>query len=415
MSTDADVIIVGGGCIGATIARELAADHNVLLLERDQIAGETTGHSSGIIQPQYQFPHLPKAGRLSFRFFESLDGHRNYEYTARELVNLHGPEKTEQVQRYTELVSRNGGYDTTWLSAAEIDERYPGVFNVGEESPIAGGMVYGRMGWVDPYTYTTTVSQDATDRGATIETGVEVTGLLVEAGNVVGVTTETGDYRAPEVVVAAGRWSRELVADHIAIPIQPQRFWHINLESETDLSQRVSDEYPQWYMDLDFGDGLPADLGLEGFMATFWRPEHTGELHVAGIEGLLGENPSVKTTVDEEFHLLLAERIADILDEFDEGRVTNDGCCPTGDAMSPDWLPIIDSPADGPAGLTIATGFSGLGLSASPIAAAAVRQLISGHGAPFSLASLSLDRFDDRSAEFAEPPFDVFDTSVFEE
>ncbi|WP_290812999.1 FAD-binding oxidoreductase [Halovivax sp.] len=414
MSRDADVVIVGGGCIGVTIARELATDHDVTLLERGQIAGETTGHASGIVQPQYQFPHLPEAGRLAFRFFEGLDGHRNYEYTERELVNLHGPAETEAARKYAELVSRDGGYDAEWLDAAAIEDRYPGVFDTSEESPIAGGMAYERMGWIDPYTFATTMSEDAAERGAAIRTGVGVTDLLVEDGAVAGVATDDGEIRAPTVIVAAGRWSRALLEPHLEVPIQPERFWHVNLESDAVSDDRVSEEYPQWYMDLDFGDDLPAELGLDGFMATFWRPEHSGELHVAGIEGLLPPEPSVKHGVDEAFHLLLAERIEELLAEFDGAAIASDGCCPTGDAMSPDWLPIVDAPADAPDGLVVATGFSGLGLTASPIAAAAVRQLVGGDVAPFPLDSLSIDRFDDRSADFPEPPFDVFDVSVFE-
>ena len=414
MTHQADVVIVGGGCIGATIARDLAADHDVVLVERGQIAGETTGHASGIVQPQYQFAHLPEAGRLAFEFFEELDGHRNYQYTERELVNLHGPAETEAAQAYTERVSANGGYDAEWLSATEIGERYPGVFDVSEGSPIAGGMVYRRMGWIDPYTFATTMSADADERGATIHTGTEVTDLLVEDGAVTGVATDDGEIRAPTVVVAAGRWSRTLLDGHVEVPIQPERFWHVNLESDAVSDDRVSEEYPQWYMDLDLGDDLPAELGLDGFMATFWRPEHSGELHVAGIEGLLPPNPSVKHGVDEGFHLLLAERLEELLVEFDEAAIASDGCCPTGDAMSPDWLPIVDAPGDGTDGLVVATGFSGLGLTASPIAAAAVRQLVGGETAPFSLESLSLDRFDDRSADFSEPPFDVFDLEIFE-
>lgn len=414
MTEHTDLIVVGGGCIGATIAREMAADRDVTLFEKGQIAGETTGHASGIIQPQYQFAHLPKAGRLAFRFFEGLDGHRNYRYTERELVNLHGPEETETAKRYTELVSAGQGYEAEWLSANEIGERYPGVFNLGEDSPIAGGMRYGRMGWVDPYTFAMTMSEDAKERGANIETGVAVTDLLVEGGEVVGVETDEGTVEADTVIVAAGRWTPKLLGEHVELPIQPERFWHINVESGADINDRVKDEYPQFYVNLEL-EGRYDDFDIDGYLATFWRPEHTGELHLAGIEGLLPEEPSVKDSVDEEFHLLIADRIPRLLEEFDDAVVTNEGCCPTGDAMSPDWLPIIDAPDDGPDGLVVATGFSGLGLTASPVAAAAVRQLVSGYGAPFSLESFSLDRFEDRSTDFPEPPFSVYDLSIFGE
>lgn len=255
---------------------------------------------------------------------------------------------------------------------------------------------------------------DARDRGAAIHTGVEVTGITVEDDEITGVETDEGTYYAPTVVVAAGRRSRDLLEEHVEIPIQAERFWHINLTSAEDIGDRVTEEYPQWYIDMDLGREDGEGVEIDGYLDTFWRPEHNGELHIAGIEGLLPDDPEYKESADEEFIQLLAERTPALFPEFEEAEVASDGCCPSGDAMTPDWLPIIDAPDDGPDGLVIATGFSGLGLTASPIAAAAVRELISGWGAPFSLDTLSLNRFEDRSADFPEPPFDVFDVSVFE-
>ncbi|WP_408960558.1 NAD(P)/FAD-dependent oxidoreductase [Natrinema sp. 74] len=402
MTADAEVIVVGGGCIGSAIARELASDHDVMLLERDQLAAEATSHSSGLVNPELVYPDLPKAGEYVYQYFETLDGVGNFEYIDREMVCLAAPDRVEDGKRYVEEMADPSGYDVTWQSAAELEERYPDLFNVDEdEGPIAGGMVLERTGWVEPYTFTTALAKDAEKRGATIRTGVEVTDILVEDGAVTGVETTDGVVRAPTVVTAAGWRTRQLVSDYVQLPIQAKRYWSVNLTSQSGVETDIADEYPIWYDEVS---------------DSFWRPERNDddEIHISGVEGIVEQEGSVKHSADEEVHRELAIRTPELLDEFSDAAVASDGCCPTGDAQTPDWLPIVDSPDEAPDGLVLATGFSGLGITGTPVGVAAVRELVSGYGAPFPVSTFALDRFDDRSTDFESTQWELFDVSELE-
>jgi glycine/D-amino acid oxidase-like deaminating enzyme len=65
------------------------------------------------------------------------------------------------------------------------------------------------------------------------------------------------------------------------------------------------------------------------------------------------------------------------------------------DAATADGEPIVDEPRDAPDGLIVSTGFNGLGITKSPIAATAVRSLVTGEDAPFDLDGFALDRLPD--------------------
>lgn len=399
------VIVVGGGAVGCTIARELASTHHVILIEREGIGAGATGEGMGVIQPQFQFAHLPRAGRMALRFFEGIHGNRKFTYTERPLLNLHGADQESSAKSYVERVS--DGYRTTWLSASAIENRYPGMVQTGENSPVAGGVHHDKTGWIDAKTFVETMRKNVRKRGAEIRTEVEVIDVLTENGNVVGVETDEGRVHGPRVVVAAGCHTRQLVSEHIAVPVQSERLWRCTLTNPTLNAGRVADEYPQLYIDHSQGGSETANLTEP--LGTFWRPTHDGRMSVTGRMPALPNQPGTKGEMGEQIHDILVEESSRFLSGFDAHLEVGD-VRHSREAVTPDRRPIIDAPGDAPSGLVLATGFSGRGLTASPVAAMAVRELLFGYGASFDLESLSLDRFTDRTADFQAPPFGRFDS-----
>ena len=77
-----------------------------------------------------------------------------------------------------------------------------------------------------------------------------------------------------------------------------------------------------------------------------------------------------------------------------------EGTCPTGDAATPDGVPIVDAPAEGPDGLVVATGMHGFGIMLAPVAGVAARARVTGDDPPFPSAPYALDRFADCSTDF---------------
>jgi glycine/D-amino acid oxidase-like deaminating enzyme len=273
---------------------------------------------------------------------------------------------------------RSAGFDVAFVAASTLADRYPGVFALDD---YAGGLVYGDTGWLDPYTYTVTLADEAADRGADVHTGVEVRGLLVEDDTVVGVTTTEGDVRAEQVVVAAGWRSRDCCAPYLDLPVRPFRWQAATL----DPGRAIPDWYP---------------MGWDPARHRYWRPDAGGTIHVGGGEAVVETPGSRRSSVPEAFTLQLASELPGLLQHLEDARLVRGDTCPTGDATTPDTYPIVDAPPEGPDGLVVATGFHIGGVMASPAVAAAVRALVTGEDAPFPLDPFRLDRFDTRRADF---------------
>lgn len=371
-----EVVIVGAGVIGCAIARELAPDHDVMALDRGQIAGETTAKASGLITIVPDLQDHPAAARHSIDFFRAYDGTGEFTLTDRPSVQLVTEEKRAWARDRAETIASNG-FGARYLTAAEVEARYPGAFVLDD---FVGAIEFDDTGWVDPYTYTMTLKADAEAEGASFLTDVAVDGVATGDGAVTGVTTVDGRIADDEVIVAAGWRTRELLAEHLAVPVRPFRWQAVNLE-----------------VDKDIGD---SPIAWESVTDIYWRPEHNGDLHVGGGTYFVDEPGDRRDSVTEAYRRLVASTIGDRVAGLGNARIAGEDCCPTGDAATPDNRPIVDRPDDAPDGLSIATGCPIGGVMTSPIVARAVRSHLTGQRCPFPLEAFTLDRFTSRSDTF---------------
>jgi len=375
MSRPFDTVVVGAGIAGCMAARELASDRGVLVLDRDGIAGAATGRSAGLVAPTLFFGDLPSVARHANGFVREFDGTRGFEFTPRHRVDLVTEGEREEA---TETAERRAaeGFPVSYLDSEAVRERYPDLTMEG----FLGAVEYRDTGWVDPYSYATALAGDARARGATVETGVSVTGVLVEDGAVAGVETDDGVRRAEEVVVAAG-WHTPTVLDGlVALPVRPYRTQCVVLEPEEPLDG----SFP---------------LVRVGSEHLYMRPEHDDDLLVGGGAGLTDDPEGASTNADGSFRHRCAELLPGLVRGFGHAGVVTDWAGV--DAATPDARPVIDTPREAPAGLAVATGFNGLGVMLSPVVGPAVRELLDGTPAGFPLAPFSLDRFERSGTDFA--------------
>ena len=376
--SDHDVIVVGAGINGCVIARELAPDHDVLVIDKGQVASETTAKASGLISIVHDYADFPDGARHAIDFFEDYDGTGNFELTERSSVELVLPEHAEERRAAAEAIAANG-FDVEYLEPDEVEARFPDTFHLDR---YAGAIDFQEGGWVDPYTLAITLQEDAEADGATFETGVAVEEVLVEGDEVVGVRTDDGERTAPNVVVAAGWRTKALVDDWLDLPIRPFRYQTINLETDR--------EFEDWY-----------PVAWERETMLYWRPEHNGDFHVGGGTYYSSEPPDVRTTVTEEFRTTVAEAIFRYVKGIEDATIASADICPEGDTATPDGVAIVDAPAEAPDGLVVATGMHGYGIMASPVTGTAARAHVTGEDAPFDLEPLAYDRFGP-DADFSE-------------
>jgi glycine/D-amino acid oxidase-like deaminating enzyme len=197
---DADVVVVGAGVIGVAAARELAPDHGVIVLDKGQVAGDTTAKASGLITIVPDLDERPAVARYAVDFFEEYDGTGEFSFTPRESVQLVTDDEEAWARDQATRVADNG-FDVEYLEPDAVEDRFPGEFVLDD---FVGAVRWGDTGWVDPYTYTMTLRADAEADGVEFRTDTAVESVDAEGGDVTGVTTAAGRIEAPEVVCATG-------------------------------------------------------------------------------------------------------------------------------------------------------------------------------------------------------------------
>ncbi len=221
----ADIVIIGGGVMGTSVAYHLAlrGQKNILLLEKDEFFGqEATGRCAGGVRFQFSTEinvHLSlQSLPMLDRFKDEIGQDINFRKCGYLFV-LTRPEDVKTFRHSLEL-QQNLGVKTEWLSPDEVRVRLPlmrfedalaGSFNPGEGLVDPNGVVMGYVG-------------AAQRLGVQFLNHVEVTGIQVEAGKVVAVQTSQGVISTPVVVNAAGPWAGEVgKLAGVDIPIIPLR------------------------------------------------------------------------------------------------------------------------------------------------------------------------------------------------
>ncbi|HMC82895.1 MAG TPA: glycine oxidase ThiO [Candidatus Polarisedimenticolia bacterium] len=211
------VLVVGGGIIGCSVARELAGRGcRVTLLERDRVACEATSAAAGILSPQ-----IEAEGPSPFLDL-GLESLRLYPQFARELMEETGidPQLDSRgilqvnLTREDEVSSgellrwqKLAGLPVEELSAEEVTTLEPGL-----SATLLGGLYFPRGAQVDPVPLSRALALAARRRGAEIREGAAVLNFAKRDGRVVGVEMEGGEFlEAEQVVLAAGAWSSALL------------------------------------------------------------------------------------------------------------------------------------------------------------------------------------------------------------
>jgi sarcosine oxidase subunit beta len=221
----ADVVIIGGGVMGASTAYHLAGKgaSGVLLLERNQFFGEeSTGRCAGGIRYQFSNEMDIRLSLLSIPMLERFSEELEQEIDLRRCGYLFMLSRDEDVQLFQRNVAlqRSLGVETEWLSAEEVARRAAPVDTTG----VLAGTFCARDGLADPSGVVQGYVKGARRLGATLLTDTEATGIEVTAGKVRAVRTRRGRVKTGVVVNAAGPWAAVVGAmAGIEIPVRALR------------------------------------------------------------------------------------------------------------------------------------------------------------------------------------------------
>jgi len=376
MSRTADVVIIGGGIQGASIAYHLTqrGQKNVLILEKDTLASGCSGRTGGMIRQHYSTGLVTEIARQGRDFFATFDqvvgGHSGWVQCG--LVFMVTGKDREALEHNIAL-GRKHGVPTRLIDDQEARARVPGL---NTEGAVAFGFEE-NAGYGDGYGTTVAFAQRAREMGATILQSTPATAIRIDRGRVEGVETPGGTIATRTVVNAAGPW-----ADRIGRMAGLDLPLKLELIEEAVIRLQAPDTYPIDTPSVyDFVNGLS------------FRPEGTGHTVVAeGSSYFKGELDAdgYPTQPSDRYIEDVSVRLARAMPRLASGT-------PRGGWAgllegTPDFHPIMGK-APGVEGMILCCGFSGHGFKEAPVTGRLIAELILDGRTSIDISPLSFERF----------------------
>jgi sarcosine oxidase subunit beta len=381
MRRTTDVVIVGGGCMGASVAYHLTRRGitDIVLVEREaQLGAGSTGRNAGGVRHQFS---REQNIRLSI---ESIAAFERFEEDVGAGIDLHQDgylfllSREEEVETFRASASlqRRLGVPVEWLTPEEAARLAPGLSVDG----VLAATYCAKDGIADPNGVTVGFARAARAAGADIVRGCEVTGLDVAQGRVAGVRTTNGPVSAPVVVDAAGAWAGQIARmAGVDAPVTPLRRHIFMAQPARDAS---------WDDEPHRGKVPATRILVIDFATSFYFHREGGQL-LFGM-GDAAERPGFDTTVRWDFLPDVVEAGMARLPALADAVVSHAWAGLY--EMTPDAMPII-GPAAGCEGFYVIAGFSGHGFQHSPAAGRVLADLIAGRDPGLDLSPFAADRF----------------------
>jgi sarcosine oxidase subunit beta len=368
----AEVVVIGGGVMGASTAYHLAqrGQTGVVLLERNQFFGqEATGRCAGGVRYQFATEINIRLSQASLPMLEGFKEELGQAVDYRPCGYLFVLTREADVRAFEKNVElqRRLGVATEWLSGEAVRARLPMMCF----DDALAGTLHPKDGLVDPNSVVMGYLNAATRRGAQALSETEVTGIVVEGGRVAAVHTNRGAIAVRTVVNAAGPWAAQVGrlagVDLPIVPLRRQLF-------TTTAMPSIPPDFP---FVIDFAQSLYFHREGDGLLIGMSNPD---------------ERPGFDQRVDEQFELVNLEAAVARLPAVESAGLASHWAGLY--EVTPDAHPIFGrTPVEG---LLVVAGFSGHGFMHGPISGKLMTELIlDGAFRSVDVSRLDLARFDE--------------------
>ena len=367
----ADIVIIGGGVMGASTAYHLSArgKKNILLLEKEQFFGQgASGRCAGGVRYQFSTEINIRLSLISLPMLERFEQEVGQKINYRQcgyLIMLTSPDQVDEFVPNVRL-QRSLGVQTEWLSGDEIRKLLPMMIL----DDIRAGTFHDKDGLVDPNSVVMGYINAAKREGAATISGVEITAIEVLDGRIVSVGTSAGKISTPLVVNAAGPWAG-LVGRMagLEIPITPLRR---QMLTTTPLTT-IPEDFP---FVIDFSQSLYFHLEGGGLLTGMSNPN---------------EHPGFDQEIDPSWELVHLEAATARMPILENAGMLSHWAGLY--ENTPDAHPILGmTPIEG---FYVCAGFSGHGFMHGPVAGKIISEIIlDGSATSVDVSMLDLARFE---------------------
>lgn len=240
MSEQVQVVIIGGGIVGCSVAYHLGKMgwRDVLVLEKEELTSGSTWHAAGLVGQLRSSRNITRMLKYSVELYNRLEAETG-QSTGWKAVG--GLRLACSVERMIELrkaatTARSFGLDMHLLSPQEALELFPVMSLDG----VMGGAFLPTDGQADPSSVAQALARGARDQGIKFRRKCRVTGISVNRRRATVVHTEQGDIHAEIVVNTAGMWAREIgQMAGVNVPVVPVEHQYMVSEKIANLPNNL--------------------------------------------------------------------------------------------------------------------------------------------------------------------------------
>ena len=351
----ADIVIIGAGVMGASIAFHLARRNagQIAVIDKDHVGRGASGRSSALVRMHYSFPPEVQLALVSLRMFEhwrEVVGEPG-DFRKTGFVRIVHSNETERLKQNVEM-QQGLGVNVLLIGREELQELEPD-WRVDEVELAA---YEPDSGYGDGAGVANDFLSRARDLGATYIPRTTVTALHLKDGKIRGVSTPDGVIESPKVILATGAWTRPLLQQvGYDLPIETEFHQVAILKNAPGMK----------------GGGSAC---IDSVTATYFRSDAHDKFLVGDFYGQRPVDPDSfpQRASDEQLEEII-ERCSRRVPKLENAEVLR-GVTGVYD-MTPDSRPLLGE-ISGIPGLYVCAGFSGMGFKISPAIGLVMSELI---------------------------------------
>lgn len=347
---NANVIIVGGGVIGAAIFHEMAGECTALLVDRAKVAQGCTAWSGGIVRCFHDDATLSERSIIGFHYYKQFGARTGIDIPLVQTGFIFVPKPARADWSQREAVRLADQIAIEWLERDEMRRRFGDIV----AEPVPAGIYESEAGYMDAAAVARAWLRAGQIKGGQIFEGTEVHGLLKNGNRVIGVQTNVGPLFADKVVIATGPQTPALL-DQLSID---HRLYRQDIQVDLRMPAPPVARHPA-FIDEELQLNGRGDVGSRGIYLGYPTDRRAGR-----------ERPDLDLA-----HSLL---IQDVGKRRFRWVATSglQGGVRSADCYSDDAHGCVMDLCDTDRTVFLATGFSGGGFKMAPWIASEVKRLI---------------------------------------